>query len=185
MGFADLTSATSYFGRTGVQVQDASDVDLLHAMAPAVRVRRSFPCAYAERDPSHQISQEIRLTSHDVGGFHWVAGAFYSNSGSVWNEIGANPLAATTAVPDGSFFTSWNSYGVRQTALFTDASYKFTDQWKLSAGVRYYQYKSHQDEFSWGIDGPNPTPPPHPESPRPRTAARTREWTSRTCLTKI
>jgi outer membrane receptor protein involved in Fe transport len=48
---------------------------------------------------------------------------------------------------------------VRQTALFADGSYKFTDQWKLAAGVRWYDYKSHQDEYSWGYDGPNLTPP--------------------------
>ncbi len=63
------------------------------------------------------------------------------------------------AVPDGSLFTSWNDYGVRQTALFADGSYKFTEQWKLSVGARYYDYASHQDEYSWGYDGPNPTPP--------------------------
>jgi iron complex outermembrane receptor protein len=155
VGFADLTSATAYFGRTGVQVQDAS-TSIYYSNGGGTPY---VPVGYAERDPSHQISEEIRLTSHDVGGFHWVAGAFYSKLGSVWNEIGADPLAATPAVPDGSFFTSWNSYGVRQTALFADGSYKFTDQWKLSAGARYYQYKSHQDEFSWGLDGPNLTPP--------------------------
>jgi iron complex outermembrane recepter protein len=156
VGFADLTSATSYFGRTGVQVQDASTSIYWTNNGGTPYV----PIPYAERDPSHQISEEIRLTSHDIGGFHWVAGAFYSNLSSVWNEVSNNPLAATPAVPDGSFFTSWNSYGVRQTAFFADGSYKFTDQWKLSAGARYYQYKSHQDEFSWGLDGPNPTPPP-------------------------
>jgi hypothetical protein len=42
----------------------------------------------------------------------------------------------TPQVPDGSYFISWNDYGVRQTALFADGSYKFTDQWKLSAGAR-------------------------------------------------
>jgi iron complex outermembrane recepter protein len=159
VGIADLTSATSYFGRTGVQAQDAS-TSLYYSNAGGTPF---VPVAYAERDPSHQISQEIRLTSHDIGGFHWVAGAFYSNLNSVWNEIGASPLAATPTVPDGSYFTSWNVYGVRQTALFADTSYKFTDQWKLSAGIRYYQYKSHQDEFSWGLDGPNSTPPAQSE----------------------
>jgi iron complex outermembrane recepter protein len=157
VGIADLTSATSYFGRTGEQVQDAS-TSIYYSNGGGTPF---VPVAYAERDPSHQISQELRLTSHDIGGFHWVAGAFYSNLSSVWNEIGADSLAATPAVPDGSFFTSWNSYGVRQTAFFADSSYKFTEQWKLSAGVRYYQYKSHQDEFSWGLDGPNDTPPAH------------------------
>ena len=155
VGIADLTSASSYFGRTGVQVQDAS-TSIYYSNGGGTPF---VPVAYAERDPSHQFSQEIRLTSHDVGGWHWVAGAFYSNLNSVWNEIGADALAATPQVPDGSFFTSWNAYGVRQSALFGDGSYKFTDQWKLSAGVRYYSYKSHQDEYSWGLDGPNSTPP--------------------------
>jgi iron complex outermembrane recepter protein len=155
VGIADLTSATSYFGRTGVQVEEAS-TSIYYTNGGGTPY---VPIPYAERDPSHQISQEIRLTSHDIGGFHWVAGAFYSNLNSVWNEISNNPLAATPVVPSGSFFTSFNSYGVRQTAFFTDASYKFTDQWKLSAGVRYYQYKSHQDEYSFGLDGPYFIPP--------------------------
>jgi iron complex outermembrane recepter protein len=165
LGFADLTSATSYFGRLGYQVQDASESIYYSnrtsatGSPPLVAGTPFVTVPYAERDPSHQLSQEIRLTSHDVGGWHWVAGAFYSSLHSVWNEIGASPLNATPAVPDGSYFISWNDYGVRQTALFADGSYKFNDQWKLSAGVRYYDYASHQDEYSWGYDGPNPTPP--------------------------
>jgi iron complex outermembrane receptor protein len=155
VGIADLTSATSYFGRTGVQAQDASE-SIYWTNAGGTPF---VPVLYYERDPSRQLSQEIRLTSHDIGGLHWVAGAFYSSLHSVWNEIGASPLNATPAVPDGSYFISWNKYGVRQTALFADGSYKFTNKWKLSAGVRWYNYKSHQDEYSWGYDGPNATPP--------------------------
>jgi len=155
VGIADLTSATSYFGRTGAQAQDASESIYWSNQGGTPFV----PVLYYERDPSRQLSQEIRLTSHDIGGLHWVAGAFYSNLHSVWNEIGQSPQNATPAVPDGAYFISWNNYGVRQTALFADGSYKFTDQWKLSAGVRWYNYKSHQDEYSWGYDGPNPTPP--------------------------
>jgi iron complex outermembrane receptor protein len=162
LGFADLTSATSYFGRLGYQVQDASESIYYSNRTlppPSVAGTPFVPVPYAERDPSHQLSQEIRLTSHDIGAWHWVAGAFYSSLHSVWNEIGASPLNATPTIPDGSYFTSWNDYGVRQTALFADVSYKFNDQWKLAAGARYYDYASHQDEYSWGYDGPNPTPP--------------------------
>jgi iron complex outermembrane recepter protein len=166
LGFADLTSATSYFGRLGYQLQDASESIYYSnrtsnptGTPPLIAGTPFVTVPYAERDPSHQLSQEIRLTSHDVGGWHWVAGAFYSSLHSVWNEIGASPLNATPAVPDGSYFTSWNDYGVRQTAVFADVSYKFNDQWKLAAGARYYDYASHQDEYSWGYDGPNPTPP--------------------------
>jgi outer membrane receptor protein involved in Fe transport len=152
-GFADLTTATAYWSRLGVQAQDASESIYYSNNGGTPFV----PVAYLERDPSHQISQEVRLTSHDSGPLHWVAGAFYSELHSVWNEIGQSPL--NTTEPDGSYFISWNPYTVKQTALFADGSYKITDQWKISAGVRWYTYKSEQDEFSWGYDGPNATPP--------------------------
>ena len=155
VNFADLTTATAYWSRLGVQTQDASE-SIYVANGGAVPLVAN---GYLERDPSHQFSQEVRLTSHDSGGLHWVAGAFYSELHSVWNEIGANPAIASPAVPDGAYFISWNPYTVKQTALFADGSYKFTDQWKLSAGVRWYTYKSEQDEYSWGFDGPNATPP--------------------------
>jgi len=155
VGFADLTTATAYWSRLGVQAQDASE-SIYYSNGGGTPF---VPVAYLERDPSHQISQEVRLTSHDSGPLHWVAGAFYSELHSVWNEIGESPLNATPAIPDGSYFISWNPYTVKQTALFADGSYKITDQWKLSAGVRWYTYKSEQDEFSWGYDGPNATPP--------------------------
>jgi outer membrane receptor protein involved in Fe transport len=155
VGIADLTSATAYWDRLGTQTQDASESIYWSNQGGTPFV----PVPYSERDPSRQFSQEIRLTSHDRGGLHWVAGVFYSSLHSVWNEIGFSPLNATPAVPDGSYFTSWNPYFVKQTALFADGSYKITDEWKLSAGVRWYTYKSEQDEFSWGYDGPNSTPP--------------------------
>jgi iron complex outermembrane receptor protein len=166
VGFADLTSATAYWSRLGVQTQDASEsIYYSNRIAPATpgapfTAGAPFvPVVYSERDPAHQLSQEIRLTSHDEGNLHWVGGVFYSELHSVWNEIGESPLNATPAVPDGSYFISWNPYTVKQTALFADGSFKITDQWKLSAGVRWYTYKSEQNEFSWGLDGPNLTPP--------------------------
>ena len=161
VGFADMTSGTSYWDRNAVQTQDASESIYWtnKGGTPGVGGALFVPVPYAERDPSHQFSEEIRLTSHDSGGLHWVAGAFYSSLRSIWNENGASPLNATPAVPDGSYFISYNPYTVKQTALFADGSYKFTDQWKLSAGVRWYRYNSEQHEFSWGFDGPNFTPP--------------------------
>jgi outer membrane receptor protein involved in Fe transport len=155
LGFADLTSATSYFDRLGWQTQDSS-VSLYwsnHGSTPLVAV------PYSEVDPSRQFTQEIRLTSHDIGGLHWVGGVFYSSLHSVWQEESSNPAIAALypTTPDGSYFTSYNPYMVKQTAVFADGSYKITDQWKLAAGVRWYTYKSQQDEFSWGVDAPYPS----------------------------
>ncbi|MFI4890028.1 MAG: TonB-dependent receptor [Steroidobacterales bacterium] len=154
LDFADLTSATSYFDRLGWQTQDSS-VSLYwsnHGSTPLVSV------PYSEVDPSRQFTQEIRLTSHDTGPLHWVAGAFYSSLHSVWQEESSNLAVASAATPDGSYFTSYNPYKVTQTALFADGSYKFDNHWKLAAGVRWYTYKSQQDEFSWGVDAPYASP---------------------------
>ena len=49
-----------------------------------------YPVGCGARSFRTRLSQEIRLTSHDIGGLHWVAGAFYSSLHSVWNEIGAS-----------------------------------------------------------------------------------------------
>jgi iron complex outermembrane recepter protein len=154
LGFADLTSATSYFDRLGWQTQDASASIYWsnHGSTPLVAV------PYSEVDPSRQFTQEFRLTSHDIGALHWVGGVFYSSLHSVWQEESSNPAVASATTPDGSYFTSYNPYMVKQTALFADGSYKITDQWKLAAGVRWYTYKSQQDEFSWGVDAPYPSP---------------------------
>ena len=170
LGFADLTSATSYFDRLGWQTQDASESiywtnnpTIIGGGTPFVAV------PYSERDPSKQFSQEIRLTSSNDGAFHWVVGAFYSRLRSVWEEISNNAAlvpgyapppapqpSAQTVFDTGSFFTSYNPYTVSQTALFADGSWKFADHWKAAAGLRWYKYSSRQDEVSWGFDGPNP-----------------------------
>jgi outer membrane receptor protein involved in Fe transport len=157
VGFADLTSATSYFQRHNHQAQDASE-SLYFSSQTLVPPPPLAPVLYSEVDPSHQFAQEIRLSSHDTGAVHWVAGAFYSSLKSVWNEISNSPLNASASTPDGSYFTSWNPYWVKQFALFADGSYKFDDYWKLAAGLRWYTYHSEQHEFSWGVDAPYPNP---------------------------
>ena len=165
VGFADLTSATSYFDRLGWQTQDASESIYWTNGGGTPFV----PVPYSERDPSRQFTQELRLTSRNDGALHWVAGAFYSRLNSTWEEISNNaalvpgyqppPAAQPTnqqVFETGSFFTSWNPYSVSQVALFADGSYKITDHWKVAAGLRWYKYSSRQDEISWGFDGPNP-----------------------------
>jgi iron complex outermembrane recepter protein len=78
---------------------------------------------------------------------------------SDWNEY-AN--AQNPAGPDILYFQSYNPYNIKQTALFADGSYKFTDTLTLSAGVRWYHYDSTIDVSEWGLVTPNPTQPASP-----------------------
>jgi len=162
LGFADLTSATSYFDRHGVQTEESSaSIYWTNNSSGAPPQPPLVPIAYSEVDPSRQFSQELRLTSHDTGRLHWVAGAFYSELNSVWNEVSNNPILTQPPfnIPDGSYFTSNNPYRVKQYAIFADGSYAITSHWKFAAGLRWYKYDSQQHEQSWGWDAPAATPP--------------------------
>jgi iron complex outermembrane receptor protein len=150
LGFAELTSATAYWDRQETQQQDGSEsISLSNGTS-------YIPSPYQENDLSRQLSQEIRLTSKGDGPLHWVAGAFYSDLNSVWNEYGASPDNA--AGYQGVFYASVNPYHIVQSAIFADGSYKFTDAWRLSAGVRWYDYQSRQLQNEWGSDAPYALP---------------------------
>jgi outer membrane receptor protein involved in Fe transport len=154
LGFGELTSATSYWDRMTVQTQDGAESIAATLGTPLV------PVGYSEADPSHQFSQEIRLSSLGNGAAHWTVGAFYSDMTSQWNEYGANP--ANTAAPGGIYFESYNPYNIKQSAIFGDGSYKLTDTLTLAAGVRWYSYDSTIDVSEWGSVTPNPTQPASP-----------------------
>jgi outer membrane receptor protein involved in Fe transport len=154
LGFADLTSATSYWNRRATQTQDAAESISATLGTPLV------PVGFSETDPSHQFSQEIRLTSAGNGSLHGTVGAFFSDMTSDWNEFGAN--AANTGAPGGIYFQSYNPYNIKQSALFGDGSWKFTDTLTLSAGLRWYHYDSTIDVSEWGSVTPSPTQPASP-----------------------
>jgi iron complex outermembrane receptor protein len=96
-------------------------------------------------------SQELRFTSPAVGGFSWIAGAYYvgterfiSTGNLADRGLGvpavyytpivdpANPYATNTNqtfLADGQHNNAW--------AVFADATYEFTPQWEFDAAIRY------------------------------------------------
>jgi iron complex outermembrane recepter protein len=158
LGFADFTSATAYWNRESHQTQDGSESvgGFSNGIYPYVAV------PYSEVDYSKQFSQEIRLASRGDDRLHWVAGAFASDLNSIWQELGANPYFLTVGdTPGGVGAATFNPYKIEQLALFADGSYKFTDQWKFEAGLRWYRYQSEQLEQEWGYDTASATPEPY------------------------
>jgi iron complex outermembrane recepter protein len=161
VGFADFTSATSYWRRVNSQTQDASE-----SISSTVGYIPYIPIPFAEIDTTHQFSQEFRLNSRDNDQFHWTAGAFYSDLHSVWFDYGQSdyvPGFDTPGTPaseiGGVINYNNNIYEIKQYALFGDGSYKITDTLKLEAGLRWYRYQSSQVENEWGLNGPQVFPP--------------------------
>jgi iron complex outermembrane receptor protein len=157
LGFADFTSATAYWNRESHQTQDGSESigGFSNGIYPYIGV------PYSEVDYSKQFSQEFRLASKGDDRLHWVGGAFASDLNSIWEELGANPYFLTVGgTPGGVGAATDNPYKIEQLALFADGSYKFTDQWKIEAGLRWYRYQSEQLEQEWGYDTADSTPLP-------------------------
>jgi outer membrane receptor protein involved in Fe transport len=156
LGFANFTSATSYWNRNNSQTQDASE-----SISSTVGFSPYIPIPFAEIDTTHQFSQEFRLNSRDSDQLHWTAGAFYSNLRSVWFDTGQsdftpgfNTPGSPAAQVGGIINYNNNIYKIQQYALFADGSYKITDTLKLEAGLRWYRYQSSQVEDEWGLNGP-------------------------------
>ena len=161
VGFADFTSATSYWYRTNSQTQDASE-----SISSTVGYKPYIPIPFAEIDTTHQFSQEIRLSSRSDDQLHWTAGAFYSNLKSVWFDYGQSNFVPGFNTPGspaqqvgGIINYNNNLYQIQQSALFADGSYKITDAVKFEAGLRWYRYQSSQIENEWGLNGPQLLPP--------------------------
>jgi iron complex outermembrane receptor protein len=167
LGFADFTSATAYWDRLENQAQDAAESTSFSVYQagpgnlnapPGVtypQLTGYIPDSFTETDTSQQVSQEIRLTSHDNGRTHWVVGGYYSGLRSTWQQYGATPSYGVPGNPAGIISAIDNPYYETQYALFADGSYKFTPEWTLSAGMRLYRYLSKQYESSWGFYGLN------------------------------
>jgi outer membrane receptor protein involved in Fe transport len=152
LGFANLTSATSYWDRKQQQTQDASEsVQYVFGLASPIAL------PFSETDSSQQFSQEVRLASPDGDGarFHWIVGAFYTKLNSNWNEYGANPAFASFSAPGtnplGIVGSINNPYKITQYAAFFDAYYKITDTLKFTAGLRYFNYESSVVVDEYGL----------------------------------
>ena len=100
-----------------------------------------FDAETADGMPSHsQWSQEIRLTSNYSGDFNWIAGFFYFDEDFKIDTINYATLfggGVNGLVYQRQETTAW--------AVFGSVNYDITDDWRLTAGVRY----SDDDKDYW------------------------------------
>jgi outer membrane receptor protein involved in Fe transport len=165
LGFADLTSATSYWSRESEFTQDASE-NVYYDFG----LSQIVPLPYTEIDRTRQFSEEIRLSSAESSTrFRWTIGGFYSDFHAIWIQHGADPLNGVIAAqslpqvnPDGIIFDSYNPYRLRQYALFADGSFAITDKLKFAAGLRWVRYQSIELNNEWGDGLPTVTRPTEP-----------------------
>jgi outer membrane receptor protein involved in Fe transport len=169
-GPAELTSVTSYTHRDILVSRDASALTGSVGISPLVGAGVDPAIANLTsnlRDTTKlkQWTQELRLASTGAGPFQWVFGGFYSHADRNYKQrlptpgydafidaaLGAGVSAAVSnGFPANSPYNADLPYVDTQKALFGEASYKF-NQFKLTAGGRWYDFHETRDFVSGGI----------------------------------
>jgi iron complex outermembrane recepter protein len=157
LGFAALTSASSYYSRVESITQDASE-----AMYSVINLfgypdDAFIPTTFTERDTTEQLSEEIRLASSGNGAFQWIGGAFFSHFQSIFDDTNEMPTLAylstggAAANPTGAIYDTTNPYHIKQYAIFGESSYTFAGHLKLTTGLRWYEFNTDVNADEWGI----------------------------------
>jgi iron complex outermembrane receptor protein len=164
IGDLTLTSVTSYSDRDVVVLRDASQLTgsvtlQLGGLPEEVR----FNSPLIDTTNLEVFSQEVRLASGSGGAFDWLVGAFYQEIDREYGQnlptpgydtflarIGLPPSSAFNAPPDTPYY-SMVPYHFEQMALFGEGTYRFADQWSLTAGVRYYDFDEERELTFAGV----------------------------------
>ena len=134
LGFATLTSVTSYTERT-MKIK----LDLDYSPADAIAV-------LTDKDNSTEVfSQELRLTSHDSAAFEWLVGAYYSKiarpSSLSRGNLYLGPLSGGPFLIEDFALSEAKE---QQLAAFGTAGYSF-GRFKLEGGLRIAKEKFDVD----------------------------------------
>jgi outer membrane receptor protein involved in Fe transport len=152
LGWATLTSATSYQDRD--QTNDVEAVDIFGKFG-----FNEVPALLRNRTRVKDFNQEVRLVSESGGRLDWIAGAYYNRQRKRFDQDypspglqALNPSFDTTAggvapVDNGTILRE--RFDDRQYAVFGEVGYRFGDL-RAVAGLRYYNFRQKVSYFANG-----------------------------------
>lgn len=153
-----LDSNTAYGVRDSLMGQDGAASFDRYPACQGGTVPVTLGCAGFNMDSSdmsinHQtdsFSQDLRLTSRGDGKLEWVTGFYYLDQEGYTPQVWYNPDAAipggqanppdyhTAAEEAGYLLDALYIVGVKEVALYGEATFAFNDQWSVTAGLRWY-----------------------------------------------
>jgi len=147
LGFARLTSSSTYARRTGQIIRDFSPV-IFAGLGPLGIVN---PTPFSVSDTSKSLAQEIRLASNSAGPLSWLVGGFYLHNRRGLNELavseGAGAILAPIGFPSDALYSDDIRFRTIEKALFGEASFRFTPRFTVTAGARLFS-----DSVRFAID---------------------------------
>ena len=152
----NITSATGYWARRSFQQQDDTEALVLNVPFPAYDEADGGPgpSSAFERDITHQLSEELRITSTGTGPLHWIGGIFYAQFWSKF-DLGSDPPGMSTPAELAIFgspvlYHVYETLDLHQEALFGNVSYDVTNKLKVQVGLRYFLYQNTVGSSSQG-----------------------------------
>jgi iron complex outermembrane receptor protein len=158
LGGLTITWVNSYTERDVVVLRDASQLTgsvtyQLGGMPNEVR----FNSPLYDTTNLEVYSKEVRVSSESGAKFDWLAGSFYQKTRRKYGQevptpgydaflarIGLPPSSAFNAPPDTPYYSSV-PYEFEQVAVFGEGTYRFNDQWSLTAGLRFYTFDEERE----------------------------------------
>lgn len=158
LGFATLTSASSYYDNTGGSATDNTGFFANNLAQFYYSTYYTFPRPLytAERTfEDEAFVQELRLVSNGGGLIDYVAGVYYQDqtrgatqvSDLVGFEAWADAFFLVDFVFTDNVFTFDREEDYREIALFGEVTVNVTDDLKITGGLRWFDNRSTTDTF--------------------------------------
>lgn len=158
MGYATLTSVSAW-EKSHVDVI----TDLTNTFGPVISGATGINTIdpYDTTVRLNKYTQEVRLTSPSGKRLEWMLGTYYTN------EDGENVQVGTAEDPTGAAISGLNPLlnsdapsNYKEVAAFANGTFKFTDQFAISAGGRYAHNEQVAESTIYGLLLGTLTPPP-------------------------
>ena len=159
-----LTSATGLWHRNAYVIQDATEgvnsvfgIPAYNASAGGLGPTGPEPNGpgATEQDAEWQLSEELRITSTAPGPLQWVAGYFYQDLHSQFNQYVISPEAGPVVGSPPWMFVAFQPQVITQNAVFGDLTWQLSPQFNVEAGFRHYHYSLSNSDTEYGVFAPN------------------------------
>ena len=143
LGWGSFTSATSYSTTSTVQTQDATEVFGVFFGATTSPFRLTLDL--------DKWTQEFRLASNSAGRIEWLLGAFYTEEDSQnAQDVFAFDEAGQPVFAEPVFIFARLPTNYREIAGFGNLTFKLTDSFDVTAGLRWAQNKQDFHQITGG-----------------------------------
>ena len=159
-----VTSATGLWHRNALVIQDATEgvnsvfgIPAYNASAGGLGPTGPEPNGpgATEQDAEWQLSEELRITSTAPGPLQWVAGYFYQDLHSQFNQYVISPEAGPLVGSPPWMFVAFQPQVITQNAVFGDLTWQLSSQFNVEAGFRHYHYSLSNSDTEYGVFAPN------------------------------